>query len=106
MHGLGPSIAFSPLACLHAILNPWVIAGVVVLTFWMVANLALLSRADLSYVLPVTSMSYIFIALLGQFLLHEQVNLTRWIGIVVVTLGIMLVGKTPARTTPRLSEED
>jgi drug/metabolite transporter (DMT)-like permease len=106
MHGLGSIVSLSPLPYLHAILSPWVVAGIVILAFWMLANLTLLSRADLSYVLPVTSLSYVFIALLGHFLLHERVDPLRWAGIAVVTLGVMVVGKTPTRTTPDILEEE
>ncbi len=106
MHGMGAVLSLSPWPYLHAIANPWVAGGVLVLAFWMLANLTLLSRADLSYVLPVTSVSYVLIALLGHFLLQERVTLVRWAGIAVITLGVMLVGRTPTRTTPDILEED
>ncbi len=93
-------LSWSPLPMLRAILNPWVIAGVIVLTGWMITNLALLSLADLSYVLPVTASAYILIAILGHFVLNERISLLRWAGIAVITGGVMLVGKTPSRTTP------
>jgi drug/metabolite transporter (DMT)-like permease len=93
-------LSWSPLPYLHAILNPWVAAGVLILTLWMITDLALLSLADLSYVLPVTATAYILIAILGHFVLDEPISGLRWGGIVVITLGVMLVGKTPSRTTP------
>ena len=93
-------LSWSPLPMLHAILNPWVIVGVVVLTTWMITNLALLSLADLSYVLPVTASAYILIAVLGHFILKDRISLLHWGGIVVITAGVMLVGRTPSRTTP------
>jgi uncharacterized membrane protein len=100
MHHIGSVVGFSPLPYLHAILNPYVAAGVVILTLWMISDLALLSLADLSFVLPVTASAYVLIAILGHFVLDERVSLVRWIGIVVITLGVMLVGETPSRTTP------
>jgi drug/metabolite transporter (DMT)-like permease len=106
MHSMGAVVTFSPLPYLRALLNPWVAAGVVILAFWMLCNLTLLSRADLSYVLPVTSISYVLIAIVGHFVLHEHVHVLRWIGIVVVTMGVMVVGKTPTRTTPDVLEEE
>jgi drug/metabolite transporter (DMT)-like permease len=77
-----------------------VIAGVLVLMAWMISDLALLSRADLSYVLPMTSVSYMLIAIIGHWILHERISLTRWLGILVITLGVILVGETPPATTP------
>jgi drug/metabolite transporter (DMT)-like permease len=93
-------LSWSPLPYLHAVLNPWVAIGVLILTVWMITDLALLSLADLSYVLPVTATAYILIAILGHFVLDEPISGMRWAGIVVITLGVMLVGKTPSRTTP------
>jgi drug/metabolite transporter (DMT)-like permease len=71
----------------------------------MLLNLTLLSRADLSYVLPVTSLSYILIALMGHFLLHERVSMLRWVGTVMITSGVAIVGRTPTRTTPDVLEK-
>lgn len=82
-----------------AILNPWAITGVLLLAAWMLANLSLLSRADLSYALPVTgSVSYVLIALVGHFFLGEGVSLAHWIGIVIITLGVVLVIETSPLT--------
>jgi uncharacterized membrane protein len=99
-HRSGGMPSTSPLHYLHAIADPWVIAGVLVLMAWMVSDLALLSRADLSYVLPVTSVSYVLIAIIGHFVLHEHISLLRWVGVVVITTGVTLVGETPPATTP------
>jgi drug/metabolite transporter (DMT)-like permease len=106
MHDIGQMLSFSPLPYLHAILNPWVGTGVIVLAFWMFFDLALLSRADLSYVQPVTSIGYILIALLGHFALRERISWERWLGICVIAAGVMLVGKTPTRTTPDILETE
>jgi drug/metabolite transporter (DMT)-like permease len=89
----------SPMHYVYAVLNPWVIGGVVLLAGWMIANLSLLSRADLSYALPVTgSVSYMLIALVGHFFLHERVPLSHWIGVAVITAGVVLVIETSPLT--------
>jgi uncharacterized membrane protein len=69
---------------------------------WLISQLSLLSRVDLSYVLPVTSISYVLTALMGKFLLHEPVSTERWIGIGLVILGVSLVARTVPRTVPVL----
>ena len=99
MHQVGKIVSPVPADYLGALPNPWVIAGVCILTLWMVSNLALLSRADLSFVLPVTASSYVLIALIGHFWLHEHISWLRWLGIVVITAGVVLAEETPARTT-------
>jgi len=83
----------------YALANPWVIAGVLLLAAWMIANLSLLSRADLSYALPVSgSVSYMLIALVGHFFLDEPVSLAHWIGIAIITAGVVLVIETSPLT--------
>ena len=61
--------------------------------------LTLLSRADLSYVLPVTSFSYGLTALLAYLLLNEQISMSRWFGIILICLGVLLVGRGDSSTT-------
>jgi uncharacterized membrane protein len=56
--------------------------------------MALLSLADLSLVLPLTATGYILSALLGKFLLSEQVTLERWLGVLLIFLGTVVVGST------------
>jgi uncharacterized membrane protein len=60
--------------------------------------MALLSWADLSYVLPVTSVGYVLVALVGRVLLNEQITSKRWAGIVLIMAGVALVsgGSAPA----------
>lgn len=83
----------------YAVANPWVIAGVILLSCWMIANLSLLSRADLSYALPVTgSVSYMLIAIVGHFFLHERIPLSHWMGVAIITAGVVLVIETSPLT--------
>ncbi len=70
-----------------------------VLVIWMLSDLALLSRADLSFVLPVTASAYVLVALGGHFLLRDHISWERWTGIVLITVGVILAEETPARTT-------
>ena|SRR6266496_805243 len=106
MHDIGQMLSFSPLPYLRAVLNPWVGTGVIVLAIWMFLDLALLSRADLSYVQPVTSVGYILIAVVGHFALGERISWERWLGICVIAAGVLIVGETPTRTTPDILEPD
>jgi hypothetical protein len=52
-------------------------------------------------VLPVTSIGYVLVALVGRIFLHEQVSVARWAGIVLIVVGVALVGRTAPRTTVR-----
>jgi drug/metabolite transporter (DMT)-like permease len=85
---------------LGAMTNPWVIAGIVLLIGWMVSQLALLSWADLTYVLPITAVSFVGSAVLGAVVLHEHVTGPRWAGIALIAAGVVIVGRTRHRTGP------
>jgi uncharacterized membrane protein len=104
LHDVGPLVSFAPWSYLHALLNPLVVTGVALLMIWLISQLSLLSRVDLSYVLPVTSISYVLTALMGKFLLHEPVSTERWIGIGLIVVGVSLVTRTVPRTAPVLSK--
>lgn len=99
MHQVGRIVSASPLAYLRAFANPWTLLGICILIIWMLSDLALLSRADLSFVLPVTASAYVLVALGGHFLLHEHISWARWTGILLITGGVILAEETPSRTT-------
>ena len=99
MHQVGPTVSISPLAYLHVMNNPLVDLGVAVLTAWFLANLMLLSWADLSFVLPVTSAGYALAALVGWAALGETVSPRRWVAIALITLGAAVVSRTKPHTT-------
>ena len=56
--------------------------------------LIVLSRAPLSFAYPFAGLTYLFITLFSRFALHERVSLWRWIGILLVVSGILLVART------------
>src|SRR2546425_2006809 len=66
---------------IRAVGNPWLLLGVLLQAAFFFAYLTLLSRADVSLVLPMTAVGYIVVALLAQLLLAEAVTATRWAGI-------------------------
>jgi len=76
--------------------------GIALLLAFFSAYLLVLSWADFSFVQPASSFSYVIVALLGHFFLREFVSTTRWIGISIICLGVLIVGHTPPRTTERI----
>jgi drug/metabolite transporter (DMT)-like permease len=80
--------------------NYWMWIGVALLILWMVSQLSMLTWADLTYVLPVTASAYVLTAILSKFFLHEQISVSRWIGIVLISFGVLFVFETPERTKP------
>jgi uncharacterized membrane protein len=95
---VGSLVGSPPMAYIQALFHPLVAAGVSLLVVWMIAQMTLLSWADLSYVLPVTSIGYVLAAVAGRVFLHEQVTLNRWGGVGLIVLGVVLVSRTPVAT--------
>ena len=89
----------SPLALIAALFHPWVALGVALLIAWTASHMALLSWADLSYVLPVTSIAYVLTAFAGKWFLGESISVKRWAGIVLVTAGVTIVGGSSPPST-------
>ncbi len=86
--------------------NAWIIGGILLLILWTFAQLAMFSWADLSYVLPVTASAYVITAILGRFFLFESISIARWAGIVLISLGVVLVSETPPWTHPQPPKEE
>lgn len=79
------------------IANPSFLLGVLLLIAFFVLHLAMLSKADSSFVMPVTAFSYVLIAVLAKLILSEAITLFQWIGILLITVGVMVVGMGEAR---------
>ena len=87
-------LSTNPLAYLTAMLDPLTGAGIVMLIAAMLVRMALLSVADLSFVLPVTAVGYVIATFLGRVMLHEDVTPARWLGTALIFAGAALVGST------------
>jgi drug/metabolite transporter (DMT)-like permease len=102
MREVGSIATYSPAELigsgLSAMTNPWVLAGVLLLLVFFTAHAIVLSWADLSYVLLVTAIGYVLVAVLSRQFLGETISPLRWAGTIVITAGVMFVGSTPVST--------
>lgn len=97
-----PETLDTPGSYVLALFRPVMALGVALLVLWMLSRMALLSWADLSYVLPVTAIGYVLVALAGRLLLHEVISGRRWAGILLIMAGVTLVsGGTHPQTVKR-----
>lgn len=71
--------------------NGWVVSGVVLLAVHLLLYLMALRRADLSFALPMTAASYPLSALMARFYLREDVGTSRWLGTLLIALGVAIV---------------
>jgi drug/metabolite transporter (DMT)-like permease len=83
---------------IHAVANPWVVSGILLLLCFFASYLTALSWADLTFVLPSTALGYVVVALLSRFWLHEQISPLRWAGILLIVLGVGFVTHGPSYT--------
>jgi drug/metabolite transporter (DMT)-like permease len=96
---LPETLSANPLAYLRSMLDPYVAAGIAMLIVALLVRMALLSLADLSFVLPMTAVGYVLSALFGRVFLQEPVSPQRWLAVALIFGGSALVGSTPRSTT-------
>jgi drug/metabolite transporter (DMT)-like permease len=104
MKRIGPVPLSHPGELLIALRTPWVMAGVLLLLIFFASYLTALTWADLTFVLPASSLAYVALALLSRFWLQEQISTARWLGIALITAGVGFVTQGPAYT-PRHSSD-
>lgn len=69
----------------------WIWFGLGLMTLAFFALLGILSVENVSFVVPVTALSYVAGGIGGMLFLGERLNRSRWAGILLVCLGVGLV---------------
>jgi transporter family protein len=92
---IGEVSTLSPIEWLHMarriFRNPNFLVGLFLMAVSFLAFMAVLSWADLSLVVPATSVSYVISTVGAKFILRERVSRLRWLGTLLVGLGVALV---------------
>src|SRR5713226_10755853 len=73
--------------------------GITLMLLFMVCHMLVVSWADYSFVMPFSAIAYALVPLLGYLFLGERVSTARWFGIVLIFIGVLLINRTPPRTT-------
>ena len=76
---------------LRGLLEPWMWIGVLLRASGFFALLGALAELPVSFVVPVTALSYVIGVFGGVTFLKEHVTPQRWIGVALVALGVTLV---------------
>lgn len=82
----------------YAFKIPEVLIGIVLLIGFFSSYLASLSWADLTFVLPATSIGNVIVALLARFWKHEHISPMRWVGIILITAAVGFIARGPSYT--------
>ncbi|MEK6408152.1 MAG: EamA family transporter [Acidobacteriota bacterium] len=75
----------------RAITNRYVLTGVLFMAISYFSFLGALRLADLSLVLPATSISFVITTIAARLFLRETISATRWAGILLVCVGVALI---------------
>ncbi|HPT27084.1 MAG TPA: hypothetical protein PLZ95_11740 [Bryobacteraceae bacterium] len=92
---LGMKAAPAQASPIAALAHPAAVAGIAMLIAWTLLRMKLLGVADLSFVLPITSIGYALNVAAGAVLLGEQVSAARWAGAALIVAGAALTSMTP-----------
>jgi drug/metabolite transporter (DMT)-like permease len=93
------SISISHISRLVLVItDPWVALGILLLLSFFTCYMVALSWADLTYVLPASSLGYVLLAFIAKYHLHEQITTGRWLGIALITVGVGFVAGGPHKT--------
>jgi multidrug transporter EmrE-like cation transporter len=49
---------------------------------------------EISYAYPFMALSYALVALFSMWIFHDHLSVLRWVGIVVICLGVFLVSRS------------
>jgi len=81
----------------RAVSNKNIVLGVAFEAVFFVCLLVMMSRADVSFVWPLTALTFVFSTVAARFYLHEQIDGLRWAGVIFIVLGAGLITFTEKR---------
>jgi uncharacterized membrane protein len=81
----------------RAVESPTLWFGTVLLILSFLLFIAALSWADLSFVVPAVSMEVAMNVIFANHFLHEVVSLTRWSGVLFISIGLLLILRSESR---------
>ena len=102
-----PAVSLAhPATLIAAVFTPWIAVGIALLIGFFASYLTALSWADLTFVLPATAFGNVVVALFARFWMHEAISWQRWLGVVLITVGVGFVAQGPSLTERPASEID
>ena len=77
--------------------NKSIVLGIAFEAVFFICLLVMMSRADVSFVWPLTALTFVFSTFAARFYLHEQIDALRWAGVILIVLGAGLITFTEKR---------
>ena len=78
----------------RALLNPLVILSLILAFVAALAWIAAVSKVELSFAYPFTSLGYVLVLLFSSLILKEQIPMMRWIGVFIIGIGVFIVSRS------------
>ncbi len=92
--------------------NPTVLLGVFFEALFFACLLILMSKSDITFLWPLTALSFVMTTFAALIFLGEEVSPVRWAGVVFIMIGAALISysehskpKLPAATVDGLTQE-
>jgi len=82
--------------------NGSILLGVLFEALFFASLLILMSRSDISFLWPLTGLSFVFATFAAMWFLHEQVSPIRWGGVVLIVIGAGLISYSEQVKSKRL----
>ncbi len=86
--------------------SPTLWFGIALLIVSFILFASSLSWADLSFVVPAVSAEVVLNVALASYFLHEVVSLTRWTGVLLISIGVILVLRSEKQKVSRSIEKN
>lgn len=86
-----------PLQVIWDVVRTWqVLIGLTLFVLSAVTWLVVISRVPLSLAYPFAGITYVLLAMFSKFVLKEHVPSMRWVGVALIVVGVVMVGRTSA----------
>lgn len=75
----------------HFLAQPWVLAGLAIYAFGTALWIYAVSHRHISFLYPLTALTYAIVAVGGKVIFGEVISAGRWLGIGVVVIGVAML---------------
>ena len=89
MHGVTATEVLRVVKAVAA--NPQILLGVFFEALFFLCLLVLMSKSDISFLWPLTGLSFVFATFAAMIFLGESVSLIRWAGVILIVIGAAFI---------------
>jgi len=86
--------------------NPQILLGVFFEALFFVCLLVLMNESDISFLWPMTGLSFVFATFAAVLFLGEHVSTVRWAGVILIVMGAALISYSEKKDKPPLSQSE